>query len=54
MKRTIRVFSLLLAAVMLLSLLAACSKTEAPAEEPAQEEQTGTGVYRRIETGLFL
>ncbi|MBP3658773.1 MAG: sirohydrochlorin cobaltochelatase [Oscillospiraceae bacterium] len=25
---------------MLLSLLAACSKTEAPAEEPAQEEQT--------------
>ena len=40
MKRTIRVFSLLLAAVMLLSLLAACSKTEAPAEEPAQEEQT--------------
>ena len=37
MKKTI---SLLLAAVMLLSLLAACSKTEAPAEEPAQEEQT--------------
>ena len=32
--------ALLLAAVMLLSLLAACSKTEAPAEEPAQEEQT--------------
>ena len=37
MKKTI---ALLLAAVMLLSLLAACSKTEAPAEEPAQEEQT--------------
>ena len=37
MKKTIE---LLLAAVMLLSLLAACSKTEAPAEEPAQEEQT--------------
>ena len=36
MKKTI---ALLLAAVMLLSLLAACSKTEAPAEEPAQEEQ---------------
>ena len=35
MKKTI---ALLLAAVMLLSLLAACSKTEAPAEEPAQEE----------------
>ena len=37
MKKTI---ALLLVAVMLLSLLAACSKTEAPAEEPAQEEQT--------------
>ena len=37
MKKTI---ALLLAAVMLLSLLAACSKTEAPAEEPAQEKQT--------------
>ena len=37
MKKTI---ALLLAAVMLLSLLAACSETEAPAEEPAQEEQT--------------
>ena len=37
MKKTI---ALLLAAVMLLSLLAACSKTEAPTEEPAQEEQT--------------
>ena len=37
MKKTI---ALLLAAVMLLSLLAACSKTEAPAEEPAQEGQT--------------
>ena len=37
MKKTI---ALLLAAVMLLGLLAACSKTEAPAEEPAQEEQT--------------
>ena len=37
MKKTI---ALLLAAVMLLSLLAAGSKTEAPAEEPAQEEQT--------------
>ena len=37
MKKTI---ALLLAAVMLLSLLAACSKTEATAEEPAQEEQT--------------
>ena len=37
MKKTI---ALLLAAVMLLSLPAACSKTEAPAEEPAQEEQT--------------
>ncbi len=37
MKKTI---ALLLAAVMLLSLLAACSKTEASAEEPAQEEQT--------------
>ena len=37
MKKTI---ALLLAAVMLLSLLAACSKTEAPAEEPTQEEQT--------------
>ena len=37
MKKTI---ALLLAAVMLLSLLAACSKTEDPAEEPAQEEQT--------------
>ena len=37
MKKTI---ALLLAAVMMLSLLAACSKTEAPAEEPAQEEQT--------------
>ena len=37
MKKTI---ALLLAAVMLLSLLAACSKTEAPAEAPAQEEQT--------------
>ena len=37
MKKTI---ALLLAAVILLSLLAACSKTEAPAEEPAQEEQT--------------
>ena len=37
MKKTI---ALLLAAVMLLSLLAACSKTEAPAEEPAKEEQT--------------
>ncbi len=37
MKKTI---ALLLAAVMLLSLLAACSKTEAPAEEPAQETQT--------------
>ena len=37
MQKTI---ALLLAAVMLLSLLAACSKTEAPAEEPAQEEQT--------------
>ena len=37
MKKTI---ALLLAAVMLLSLFAACSKTEAPAEEPAQEEQT--------------
>ena len=37
MKKTI---ALLLAAVMLLSLLAACSKTEPPAEEPAQEEQT--------------
>ena len=37
MKKTI---ALLLAAVMLLSLLAACGKTEAPAEEPAQEEQT--------------
>ena len=37
MKKTI---ALLLAAVRLLSLLAACSKTEAPAEEPAQEEQT--------------
>ena len=37
MKKTI---ALLLAAVMLLSLLAACSKTKAPAEEPAQEEQT--------------
>ena len=37
MKKTI---ALLLAAVMLLSLLAACSKTEAPVEEPAQEEQT--------------
>ena len=37
MKKTL---ALLLAAVMLLSLLAACSKTEAPAEEPAQEEQT--------------
>ena len=37
MKKTI---ALLLAAVMLLSLLAACSKTEAPAEEPAQKEQT--------------
>ena len=37
MKKTI---ALLLAAVMLLSLLAACSKTEVPAEEPAQEEQT--------------
>ena len=37
MKKTI---ALLLAAVMLLSLLAACCKTEAPAEEPAQEEQT--------------
>ena len=37
MKKTI---ALLLAAVMLLSLLVACSKTEAPAEEPAQEEQT--------------
>ena len=37
MKKTI---ALLLAAVMLLSLLAACSKNEAPAEEPAQEEQT--------------
>ena len=37
MKKTI---ALLLAAVMLLSLLAACSKTEAPAEEPAQEEET--------------
>ena len=37
MKKTI---ALLLAAVMLLGLLADCSKTEAPAEEPAQEEQT--------------
>ena len=37
MKKTL---ALVLAAVMLLSLLAACSKTEAPAEEPAQEEQT--------------
>ena len=37
MKKTI---ALLLAAVMLLSLLAACSKTEAPAEAPVQEEQT--------------
>ena len=37
MKKTI---ALLLAAVMLLIRLAACSKTEAPAEEPAQEEQT--------------
>ena len=35
-----KMLALLLAAVMLLSLLAACSKTEAPAEEPAQEEQT--------------
>ena len=41
MKRTIRVFSLLLAVVMLLS-------AQALAVEPA------TGVYRRIETGLFL
>ncbi len=36
MKKTI---ALLLAAVMLLSLLAACSKTEAPAQEPAEEPE---------------
>ena len=46
MKKTI---ALLLAAVMLLSLLAACSKTEAPAEEPAQEEQT-TEAHAQEET----
>ena len=61
MKRTIRVFSLLLAAVMLLS-------AQALATEPAQAvtdvehsgqclwtaaRRTSTGV-RRIETGLFL
>ena len=44
MKRTIRVFSLLLAAVMLLSLLSACksSADETPTVDPAETEQTTT------------
>lgn len=63
MKRTIRVFSLLLAAVMLLSAQALATE---PAQAVTDVEHSGQclcglprvepapGVYRRIETGLFL
>ncbi len=60
MKRTIRVFSLLLAAVMLLSAQALATE---PAQAVTDVEHSGqfyvdcracTGIHGRNETGLFL